>query len=158
YSWDAPLAAHGLMHMVITNAATADPYPVDVLFLYMANMSWNSSMNIPAVLKHLTAKGDSGAYKIPKIIYSDAYWSEMVAYADLVVPDTTYLEGWDCMSLLDRPISDADAPADAIRQPVVEPDRDVRAFQSVLIDIGARLGLPGFVDGAGAPRYPGGYP
>ena len=23
YSWDAPLAAHGLMHMVITNAATA---------------------------------------------------------------------------------------------------------------------------------------
>ncbi len=25
YSWDAPLAAHGLMHMVITNAATADP-------------------------------------------------------------------------------------------------------------------------------------
>ena len=51
YSWDAPLAAHGLMHMVITNAATADPYPVDVLFMYMANMSWNSSMNIPAVLR-----------------------------------------------------------------------------------------------------------
>ena len=54
YSWDAPLAAHGLMHMVITNAAKGDPYPVDVLFLFMANMSWNSSMNIPAVLKHLT--------------------------------------------------------------------------------------------------------
>ena len=37
------------------------------------------------------------------------------------------------------------APADAIRQPVVEPDRDVRAFQIVLLDLGARLGLPGFV-------------
>ncbi len=61
YSWDAPLAAHGLMHMVITNAATADPYPVDVLFMYMANMSWNSSMNIPAVLRHLTAKDDKTA-------------------------------------------------------------------------------------------------
>src|SRR5258705_8342180 len=47
YSWDAPLAAHGLMHMVITNAANGDPYPVDVLFMYMANMGWNSSMNIP---------------------------------------------------------------------------------------------------------------
>src|SRR5262249_6875099 len=79
YSWDAPLAAHGLMHMVITNAATGDPYPVDVLFMYMANMSWNSSMNIPAVLKHLTAKDPAtGEYKIPKIIYSDAYSSEMV--------------------------------------------------------------------------------
>ena len=80
YSWDAPLAAHGLMHMVITNAANRDPYPVDVLFMYMANMSWNSSMNIPAVLQHLTAKDEAtGEYKIPKIIYSDAYFSEMVA-------------------------------------------------------------------------------
>ena len=140
YSWDAPIAAHGLMHMVITNAANADPYPVDVLFMYMANMSWNSSMNIPAVLRHLTAKDDkTGEYKIPKIIYSDAYSSEMVAYADLILPDTTYLERWDCISLLDRPISGADGPADAIRQPVVAPDRDVRPFQSVLLDLGARL-------------------
>jgi anaerobic selenocysteine-containing dehydrogenase len=82
----------------------------------------------------------------------------MVPYADLILPDTTYLERWDCISLLDRPISSADAPADAIRQPVVKPDRDVRPFQSVLLDIGARLKLPGFVTDAGAPRYPGGYP
>ena len=64
YSWDAPLAAHGLMHMVITNAAKGDPYPVDVLFMFMANMSWNSSMNIPAVLKHLTETDPAtGEYK-----------------------------------------------------------------------------------------------
>jgi anaerobic selenocysteine-containing dehydrogenase len=158
YSWDAPIAAHGLMHMVITNAAKGDPYPVDVLFLFMANMSWNSSMNIPAVLKHLTETDPAtGEYKIPKIIYSDAYSSEMVAYADLILPDTTYLERWDCISLLDRPISGPDGPADAIRQPVVQPDRDVRGFQSVLIDIGARLELPGFVTDDGKPRYPGGY-
>jgi len=34
---------------------------------------------------------------------------------------------------------------------VVTPDRDVRAFQSVLIDLGARLKLPGFVTETGAP-------
>ncbi len=158
YSWDAPIAAHGLMHMVITNAANQDPYPVDVLFMYMANMSWNSSMNIPAVLGHLTAKDEAtGDYKIPKIIYSDAYASEMIAYADLILPDTTYLERWDCISMLDRPISDPDAPADAIRQPVVQPDRDVRPFQDVVLDLGARLGLPGFVDETGKAKYPGGY-
>jgi anaerobic selenocysteine-containing dehydrogenase len=158
YSWDAPLAAHGLMHMVITNAAKGDPYPVDVLFLFMANMSWNSSMNIPAVLRHLTETDPAtGEYRIPKIIYSDAYSSEMIAYADLILPDTTYLERWDCISLLDRPISGADGPADAIRQPVVKPDRNVRGFQDVLLDLGARLKLPGFVTDAGAPRYPGGY-
>jgi sulfite dehydrogenase (quinone) subunit SoeA len=159
YSWDAPIAAHGLMHMVITNAANGDPYPVDVLFMYMANMSWNSSMNTPAILRHLTETDPAtGAYKIPKIIYSDAYNSEMVAYADLILPDTTYLERWDCISVLDRPISDPDAAADSIRHPVVEPDRDVRAFQSVVIDLGARLKLPGFVNADGSPKYPGGYP
>ncbi len=121
FSWDAPLAAHGLMHAVITNAANGDPYPIDVLFMYMANMAWNSTMATPAVIGHLTAKDPAtGAYKIPKIIYSDAYQSEMVAYADLILPDTTYLERWDCISLLDRPISEPDAAADAIRQPVVQ--------------------------------------
>ncbi len=158
YSWDAPLAAHGLMHMVITNAANADPYRIETLFLYMANMGWNSSMNIPAVLRYLTETDANGTYRIPRIIYSDAYASEMVACADLILPDTTYLERWDCISLLDRPISDADAPADSIRQPVIEPDRNVRSFQTVLIDLGARLKLPGFVDAGGAPKYPGGYP
>ena len=159
FSWDAPFAAHGLMHMVITNAALGDPYPIDVLFMYMANMSWNSSMNVPDVLKYLTDKNpETGEYKIPKIIYADAYFSEMVPYADLILPDTTYLERWDCISLLDRPISEPDGPADSIRQPVVKPDRDVRPFQDVLIDLGARLGLPGFVDDDGKPKYPGGYP
>jgi sulfite dehydrogenase (quinone) subunit SoeA len=158
YSWDAPIAAHGLMHMVINNAAKGDPYTIDVLFMYMANMSWNSAMNVPDTLKALTAKRDDGEYIIPKIIYSDAYNSEMVQYADLILPDTTYLERWDCISMLDRPISEADGPADSIRQPVVEPERDVRAFQSVLLDLGARLGLPGMTRPDGNPRYPGGYP
>ena len=100
----------------------------------------------------------TGEYRIPRIIYSDAYASEMVSYADLVLPDTTYLERWDCISLLDRPISTAHGPADSIRQPVVQPNRNVRPFQEVLIDIGARLGLPAFVKDDGSPAYPGGYP
>ena len=142
FSWDAPLSIHGLMHMVIANAHAGDPYPVDVLFLYMANMAWNSSMNTAGVIKMLEDKDPAtGEYRIPKIIYSDAYASEMVAYADLVLPDTTYLERHDCISLLDRPISEPDAVQDAIRWPVVEPDRDVRGFQSVLIDLAGRLRL-----------------
>jgi sulfite dehydrogenase (quinone) subunit SoeA len=153
FSWEAPLAAHGLMHMVISNALAGDPYPVDVLFLYMANMAWNSSMNARGVMEMLEAKGEDGSYVIPKIIYSDAYASEMVAYADLVLPDTTYLERHDCISLLDRPISEPDAVADAIRWPVVEPDRDVRPFQSVLLELGARLKLPGFIDEDGTATY-----
>ena len=154
YSWDAPMSAHGLMHMVISNAHAGDPYPVDVLFMYMANMAWNSSMNTRGVIDMLTdTDTKTGAYKIPKIIYSDAYSSEMVAFADLILPDTTYLERHDCISLLDRPICEAEAVADAIRWPVVEPDRDVRGFQTVLLDLGARLGLPEMVNDDGTAKF-----
>ena len=153
YSWDAPMSAHGLMHMVISNAHAGDPYPVDVLFMYMANMAWNSSMNTRGVIEMLTDKNEDGEYKIPKIIYSDAYSSEMVSFADLVLPDTTYLERHDCISLLDRPICEAEAVADAIRWPVVEPDRDVRGFQTVLLDLGARLGLPGMTNEDGSAKF-----
>jgi anaerobic selenocysteine-containing dehydrogenase len=158
YSWEAPLAAHGLLQMVIHNAWKGDPYKIDTLFLYMANMGWNSAMNTAGTMAMLAARDqETGGYVIPRIIYSDAYYSETVAYADLVLPDTTYLERYDCISLLDRPISDADGAADAIRQPVLPPARDVRPFQDVLLDLGARLKLPGLVDDAGKPRYPGGY-
>ena len=76
---------------------------------------------------------------------------------DLILPDTTYLERHDCISLLDRPISHADTVADAIRQPVVKPDRNVRPFQDVLIELGARLKLPGLLNPDGSVKYPGLY-
>ncbi|MGR3629372.1 MAG: molybdopterin oxidoreductase family protein [Sulfitobacter sp.] len=153
FTWENPMSAHGLMHMVISNAHAGDPYKIDTLFMYMANMSWNSSMNPGGVMEMLTDTDENGDYVIPRIIYSDAYSSEMVAYADLILPDTTYLERHDCISLLDRPISEADAAADAIRWPVVEPNRDVRGFQSALCDLGAQLGLPGFVNEDGTQKY-----
>ena len=31
------------MHMVISNAAKGDPYRIDTLLLFMANMAWNSA-------------------------------------------------------------------------------------------------------------------
>jgi anaerobic selenocysteine-containing dehydrogenase len=158
FSWEAPLSPHGMLHTVIANAHRGDPYRIDTLFLYMANMSWNSAMNTAGTMKMLTDKDENGEYKIPRIIYSDAYYSEMVAYSDLIFPDTTYLERYDCISMLDRPISNAESAVDAIRQPVVKPDRDVRAFQDVLIDLGTRLKLPGLINDKGEPKYPGLFP
>ena len=162
YSWAYPLSAHGMMHTVIRNAWAGDPYRIDTLMMFMANMSWNSAMNTTETMHWLTDRDEAGEYRIPRIIYSDAYASEMVAYADLVLPDTTYLERFDAISLLDRPISDADAASDAIRHPVFDPatqpdqdgrPRDVRGFQSVLIDLGARIGLPGLVNEDGSAKY-----
>ncbi|WP_349262483.1 molybdopterin-dependent oxidoreductase [Geminicoccus sp.] len=154
FSWEAPLSAHGLMHLVIGNARRGDPYRIDTLFMYMANMAWNSAMNTAETIGWLTELDPAtGDYVIPRIIYADAFHSETVAYADLVLPDTTYLERHDCISLLDRPIGSADAIQDSIRQPVIPLDRDVRPFQDVLIELGWRLGLSAFTDEAGQARY-----
>src|SRR3546814_16590036 len=93
-----------MVHMVIHNAWKGDPYPLDTLFMYMANMGWNSSMNVPGTLRMLTDKDpETGEYRIPHVIYSDAYYSETIPYADLILPDPNYLERWDCISIPDRP-------------------------------------------------------
>ncbi len=153
FSWEAPLGLHGMMHTVIGNAGAEDPYAIDTLFMFMANMAWNSAMNPLETIRILTEQKDDGSYRIPHVIYADAFYSETVPYADLILPDTTYLERWDAISLLDRPIGSSHGPGDAIRQPVIKPDRDVRPFQDVLIELGARLGLPAFVNADGTPKF-----
>ena len=153
FSWEYPLAAHGLMHNVITNAWRGDPYPIDTLFLFMANMAWNSSMNTMDARKMLTDTDENGEYKIPFLVVCDTYASETVAFADLVLPDTTYLERHDVLSMLDRPISEFDGPVDAVRLPILPPKGECRPFQDVIIELGGRLGLPAFVKPDGTPKY-----
>jgi len=153
FSWEHPLSAHGLMHNVISNAHRGDPYSLDTLMIFMSNMAWNSTMNTQQVRDMLNDKNDDGEYKIPFIIVSDAFQSEMVGYADLVLPDTTYLERHDVMSMLDRPISEFEGPVDSVRIPVVPPKGDCKPFQEVLIELGSRLKLPAFVDDKGKRKY-----
>lgn len=153
FSWEYPLSVHGLMHNAITNAWRGDPYKIDTLLIFMANMSWNSTMNAEQVRKMLNDKDESGEYKIPFLIVADAFQSEMVAFADLVLPDTTYLERHDVMSMLDRPISEFDGPVDSVRIPVLPPTGQCKPFQEVLIEVGSRLKLPAFVDAAGKRKY-----
>jgi sulfite dehydrogenase (quinone) subunit SoeA len=153
FSWEHPLSVHGLMHNVITNAWRGDPYPIDTLLIFMANMAWNSSMNTTDVRKMLNDKDESGEYKIPFLVVCDAFQSETTAFADLVLPDTTYLERHDVMSMLDRPISEFDGPMDSVRIPVLEPKGDCKPFQEVLIELAGRLKFPAFVKPDGSRKF-----
>lgn len=153
FSWEYPLSVHGLMHNVITNAWRGDPYPIDTLFLFMANMAWNSSMNTTEARRMLADLDEHGNYRIPFLVVCDTFASETVAFADLVLPDTTYLERHDVLSMLDRPISEFDGPVDAVRLPVLPPKGECRPFQDVLIELGGRLGLPAFTTAEGNPKY-----
>jgi sulfite dehydrogenase (quinone) subunit SoeA len=153
FSWEHPLSAHGLMHNVITNAVRGDPYRIDTLLIFMANMAWNSSMNTTAVREMLNRRDEQGEYLIPFLVVCDAFQSETVAFADLVLPDTTYLERHDVMSMLDRPISEFDGPVDSVRVPVVPPLGECKPFQEVLVELASRLKLPAFTTAEGARKF-----
>jgi anaerobic selenocysteine-containing dehydrogenase len=121
--------------------------------IFMANMSWNSTMNTMEVREHLNAKNDDGEFKIPFLVVCDAFQSEMVDFADLVLPDTTYLERHDVMSMLDRPISEFDGPVDSVRIPVLDPLGECKPFQEVLIELASRLKFPAFTTPEGERKF-----
>src|SRR5207237_4917973 len=67
FSWEYPLAVHGMMHNVITNAWRGDPYPIDTLMIFMANMAWNSTMNTVEVRRMLNNRDADGEYPVQLI-------------------------------------------------------------------------------------------
>ncbi len=141
------------MHNVITNAWRGDPYRLDTLMIFMANMAWNSTMNTSEVRRMLNDRDEAGEYRIPFLVVCDAFQSETTAFADLVLPDTTYLERHDVMSLLDRPISEFDGPVDSVRVPVVPPLGECKPFQEVLVELATRLKFPAFVNADGTRKF-----
>lgn len=73
---------------------------------------------------------------IPFHVCSDIVYSEMAHYADIILPDATYLErytieGRNAYELI---------PYFALRQPAVQPPYDCENFADTLIKIGKRLG------------------
>ncbi|OLN32946.1 dehydrogenase [Desulfosporosinus metallidurans] len=73
---------------------------------------------------------------IPYFVSVDAYMGEATLFADLILPDATYLERQnleqeDCFSR---------NPYVALRQPVIPPLGESRPFQDVLIDLAQRIG------------------
>lgn len=75
---------------------------------------------------------------IPFHIAVDVAMSDTTMYADLVLPDTNYLERWDWEDM----VSYNGIVEYYIRQPVVVPPADVRDFKDVAIELAARLGCP----------------
>ena len=119
---EAPLAAHGMLHLVITNAHDGDPYPIDTLLhvhdehgLELGHEHRRHDRDADREASFERRRTASRASFIGRLI------PEMVAYADLILPDTTYLERWDCISCsIARSRPPMGLPT-AIRQPVLPP-------------------------------------
>ncbi len=154
FSWEYPLAVHGLMHNVITQRGARRPVPhrhaAGVHGEHGVELDHEHGRGAP---RSLNERGADGEYKIPFLVVCDAFQSEMTAFADLVLPDTTYLERHDAMSMLDRPISEFDGPVDSVRVPVLPPKGECKPFQEVLVELASRLKLPAFTNADGSRRF-----
>ncbi|RPJ09925.1 MAG: hypothetical protein EHM36_03900, partial [Deltaproteobacteria bacterium] len=74
--------------------------------------------------------------KIPFHVSIDPFLNETNTYADLVLPEATYLERWDLLSPppLER------TPFIALRQPIVKPLGKSLSFPDILIELANRIG------------------
>jgi thiosulfate reductase / polysulfide reductase chain A len=73
---------------------------------------------------------------LPYIVVSDVAYSETAAYADLLLPDASYLERWDW----DNMVSYDMIQEYYIRQPLITPLGETRNFIDTLCDLSQRLG------------------
>lgn len=108
---------------------TAKPYPVNAMFLFHTNPLFSHPNKV------LFA---SAFEKIPFIVSFSPFLDESSQYADLILPDHTFLERWQ-----DDPVThQAGFTLFGISRPVVKPLYDTRDTVDVLLEISHRFGEP----------------
>lgn len=121
-----PLAS-SVLEILPESILNEEPYKVNVLFLYDTNPLF-SSLDLE--------KFHRAFERIPFIVSFSPFLDESTEYADLVLPDHTYLERWQ-----DDPIlPSVGYPLLGIRQPVMTPLYDTRHTGDVIIDIARKIG------------------
>jgi anaerobic selenocysteine-containing dehydrogenase len=105
----------------------SDPYPLNALFLYYTNPLF-SSPNVERFYQAIE--------QVPFIVSFSPFMDDSSTYADLILPDHTFLE-----RLQDDEIEPSLGYAVlGLRQPVVSPLFDTRDTGDVMIDIAHRMG------------------
>lgn len=109
------------------NILADQPYPISLLFIYRGNPLFQTlnHHNFAKALK-----------KIPMVVSFDSFINETSEYADLLLPDHTFLEKWDEIS----EVPSVGFTHIGIQQPIVKPFYDTRHTGDVLINIADSLG------------------
>lgn len=103
-------------------------YPLDTLFLYDANPVFE----VPGGARFVQA-----FEKIPFIVSFSTFMDETAQYADLVLPEPTFLERFQ-----DDHLEGVGYPGVGLRQPVIEPRHDTLSTADFLLRVAATIGGP----------------
>ena len=157
YSWDAPLAMHRAFTAVNYDAGLEFPHRVEMILWHIANPYWDNAYDIHEDLELVRRKHQDGRHTIPFVAIVDTFYGNSVPFCDLVIPDLTFFERFGAHSLVDRPISTVDGPADSIHWPVLPALYGVKSWADTLITLGEMLKIPAFLTPDGNSKYPKGY-
>jgi len=120
--------AKNVYQQVPESILAESPYPVEVLMLYYTNPIF-SSPNVRIWRQALE--------KVPFIVSTSPFLDEAtLEYADVILPDHTYLERW----MDDVIYPSLGYPVASIRQPVINPLYDTRNTGDVLLELARRIG------------------
>ena len=119
--------AESVYQQLPESIASQDPYPVNALFLYYTNPLF-SSPEVEPVRNALK--------NVPFIVSFSPFLDDSSMYADLILPDHTYLERLQDVEM----VPSTGYPVVGLRQPVVAPLFDTRHTGDVLLEIAKKLG------------------
>lgn len=115
------------MQELIDPMITGDPYPIKALVVYGVNLL-NSIPDTERTKEALKA--------LDLVVAIDVLPQEHVAWADIVLPEATYLERYEELWAVPHK-----TPYIAMREPAVEPLYDTRPGWWIARELGLRLGL-----------------
>ncbi|MFO1197005.1 MAG: molybdopterin-dependent oxidoreductase [Burkholderiaceae bacterium] len=122
-----PFADEGITTAVREATITGKPYPIKGWMVVAVNLI-QALPNREETLKAIEA--------LDLLVVVDTMPSEIAGYADVVLPEATYLERWD-----DINVETFKEPFIAIRQPVVAPPADQKGGSWIARQLAEKLGL-----------------
>jgi anaerobic selenocysteine-containing dehydrogenase len=125
---DGYLLAKNMLQELAPNSLAGKPYKLDTVMFYLTNPVWSA----PNTQQWELALAELF------VIATDPYPSETAVFADVIVPDHTYLE-----RLQDAPTYPFQGyPLAQLRTPAIKPLYDTKYFGDTLIEIGKRIKGP----------------
>jgi len=123
-------ASHGASHQVLPTIASedaADRPSIYLCYCYTPAYANGDMQNSIDILKDESI--------IPYLVVSDVGYSEAAMYADLILPDATYLERWDWEDMVSYDM----IHEYYIRQPIIQPLGEVQNWQDTAIELAGIL-------------------
>ncbi|MCC6473114.1 MAG: molybdopterin-dependent oxidoreductase [Burkholderiales bacterium] len=118
------------------------PYRPEVLINFGANL-------LLSIANRRPVEASLAKYKF--MVSFDLYLTETSNFADIVLPDCSYLQSWDSRSMMPFILAHPAGMGDwswPIRQPVLPPEGEQRRFNEVLLDLADRIGMRADVNAA----------